>query len=65
MSDGFGGLGGSEHHGGVPIGQQGYFAAHDRGREVADELKRTRGPRRDRGPKRWWQFWRRPDGTSS
>jgi hypothetical protein len=27
VDGGLGGLGGSEHHGGVPIGHQGYFAA--------------------------------------
>jgi len=57
---GLGGLGGSEHHGGVPTQGQGYFATPGRAHDIADELNRTRGPRRDRDPKRrWWQFWRR------
>lgn len=57
---GFGG--GSEGHGGVPAGGQGYFGSAGRGRDLAYELKRARGPRR--GPKRWWQFWRRGEGRS-
>jgi hypothetical protein len=57
---GFGGLGGSEHHGGVPTQGQGYFATPGRAHDIAHELNRTRGPQRSRDPKRrWWQFWRR------
>lgn len=57
-------LGGGEGHGGVPTSGQGYFAAQGRAGDIADELKRTRGPRRPRDPKRrWWQFWRRRDGS--
>ena len=51
--------GGSEGHGGVPAGGQGYFGSAGRGRDLAYDLKRARGPRRPRGSKRWWQFWRR------
>lgn len=55
------GLGGSEGHGGVPAGGQGYFGAPGRGGDIASELARTRGPRRPRGSKRWWEFWKRDD----
>ncbi|HEX6401122.1 MAG TPA: hypothetical protein VF108_11745 [Actinomycetota bacterium] len=56
------GLGGSEHHGGVPTSGQGFAAAHGRDREIADELRRTRGLRRPRrGGGRRWRFWRRRD----
>jgi hypothetical protein len=59
---GFGSLGGSEHHGGVPTQGQGFAAAHGRDRDIADDLKRARGVRRGRGPKRGrWRLWRRRD----
>jgi hypothetical protein len=62
---GFGGLGGSEHHGGAPTPGQGYFAALGRANDVADELNKTRGLRRSRDPKRrWWQIWRRRGADS-
>ncbi|MEZ0236296.1 MAG: hypothetical protein ACAH81_15315 [Actinomycetota bacterium] len=64
---GYGGLGGYEGHGGVPAGGHGYFSTPGRAGDIADELRRTRGPRKPRGPKRrWWRrLWRRDDPPGS
>jgi hypothetical protein len=53
----YGGIGGAEHHGGVPVTGQGFSAAQGKSNELRGELAhRRRTPRR-----RWWQFWRRHD----
>jgi hypothetical protein len=52
---GFGGIGGAENHGGVPLSGQGFSAAQGKSDELRGDLARRRRPPR----RRWWQFWRR------